>query len=80
MIPIAAEGVTVLQIDISCIRMGKQGNTLKDCMKQKTATICQVSDGRWRQTSGRFETDVTMISDLTFVFVVVAHMMLVERQ
>lgn len=35
MIPIAADGVTVLQIDISCTRMGKQGNTLKDWMKQR---------------------------------------------
>lgn len=35
MIPIAAEGVTVLQIDTSCTRVGKQGNVLKDRMKQR---------------------------------------------
>lgn len=32
MIPIAADGVTVLQIDISCTRMGKEGN---DWTKQR---------------------------------------------
>lgn len=46
MMPIAAEGVTVLQIDTSCTRRGKQGNMLKDLNEAKLAAICQVSDDR----------------------------------
>lgn len=79
MIPIAAEGVTVLQIDISCTRMGKQGIMLRDGMKQRWQQFVKcltISDVQLVRDGFHTLTSVSTRTAAVGKLVVSAHMML----